>query len=383
MFRKNVVPLHCHKGGTTYNKNTTIQHTMNTIRKITAYLLFPLSIVYTIVVMVRNKAFDRGVLCQRRHKTATIGVGNLSAGGTGKTPHIEYLTNMLCAIEGYKPAVLSRGYRRQTRGFVLATPTTTVEEIGDEPFQMYAKHPDVPVAVCEDRNLGMDMIANRCSSVNLVLLDDVYQHRYIRPDILVLLTDYTHPFYTDSVIPFGNLREPRSGYKRANIVVVTKCPTTLSTEEQSQITARIKPTPDQKIFFSYMEYGIPTAMDGQSTASLDSITDVLLLTGIANPKPLVNKVAQTCRIHLCRFADHHNFSIADIELIAKRFHNIKAKRKIILTTEKDYVRLSSTKLRPALEGMPIYYIPIQIHFHKSVDTSFDNEILRLLAKQSL
>ena len=356
---------------------------MDIIRKITAYLFFPLSIVYTIVVVVRNKAFERGLLRQRRHQTPTIGVGNLSAGGTGKTPHIEYLTNMLSAIEGYKPAVLSRGYRRQTRGFVLATPTTTVEEIGDEPFQMYAKRPDVPVAVCEDRNLGMDMIANRCSDVNLVLLDDVYQHRYIRPNIMVLLTDYARPFYTDSVIPFGNLREPRSGYRRADIVVVTKCPTTLSAEEQSQIVARIKPTEGQKVFFSYMEYGTPTAMDGQSTASLDSITDVLLLTGIANPKPLVDKVAQTCRIHLCRFADHHNFSIADIELIAKRFHNIKAKRKIILTTEKDYVRLSSTKLRPALEGMPIYYIPIGIRFHEGANTSFDNEILRLLAKQSL
>ena len=132
-----------------------------------------------------------------------------------------------------------------------------------------------------------------------------------------------------------------------------------------------------------MEYGTATAMDGKSTVDLKDITDVLLLTGIANPKPLVDKAAQTCRIHRCRVADHHNFSRADIELIAKRFHNIKAKRKIILTTEKDYVRLSSTKLRPALEGMPIYYIPIQIHFHKSVDTSFDNEILRLLAKRHL
>ena len=356
---------------------------MDIIRKITAYLFFPLSIVYTIVVVVRNKSFERGLLRQRRHQTPTIGVGNLSAGGTGKTPHIEYLTNMLSAIEGYKPAVLSRGYRRQTRGFVLATPTTTVEEIGDEPFQMYAKRPDVPVAVCEDRNLGMDMIAKHCEGVNLVLLDDVYQHRYIRPDILVLLTDYARPFYTDSVIPFGNLREPRSGYKRANIVVVTKCPTSLSAEEQSQIVARIKPTEGQKVFFSYMEYGTPTAMDGHSTASLTSVTDVLLLTGIANPKPLADKVAQTCRVHLCRYADHHNFSTADIEMITKRFRNIEAERKIILTTEKDYVRLSSDKLRTATKGLPIYYIPIGIRFHEGANTSFDNEILRLLANQNL
>lgn len=356
---------------------------MDIIRKIIAYLFFPLSISYAIVVMVRNKAFERGILHQRRHKTATIGVGNLATGGTGKTPHIEYLTRMFSTIEGCKPAVLSRGYRRKTRGFVLATPSTAVEEIGDEPFQMYAKRPDVPVAVCEDRNLGMDMIANRCSDVNLVLLDDVYQHRYIRPDILVLLTDYARPFYTDSVIPFGNLREPRSGYRRADIVVVTKCPTNLSAEEQKRMVDKIKPTNSQKVFFSYVEYGTATAMDGKSTVELNEISDVLLLTGIANPKPLADKVGEKCRVHQCRFADHHSFSHSDIEMISRQFDAIEAERKIILTTEKDYVRLAAAKHSAAIDGLPIYYIPIQIRFHQSNGTTFDNEILRLLAKQHL
>ena len=365
------------------HQNTASKHTMNIIRKIIAYLFFPLSIAYTIVVMVRNKAFERGILHQRRHKTATIGVGNLATGGTGKTPHIEYLTRMFSTIEGCKPAVLSRGYRRKTKGFVLATPASTVEEIGDEPYQMYAKRSDVPMAVCEDRNMGMDMIAQKCGTVNLVLLDDVYQHRYIKPDVLVLLTDFACPFYTDSVIPFGNLREPRSGYRRADIVVVTKCPTNLSTEEQQQMVDKIKPTHDQKVFFSYMEYGTATAMDGKSTVDLKDITDVLLLTGIANPKPLADKVGETCRVHHCRFADHHNFSHSDMATINRRFHNIEAKRKIILTTEKDYVRLVAAKHSAAIDSLPIYYIPIQIRFHQNNGTTFDNEILLLLAKRHL
>ena len=351
---------------------------MNIIRKIIAYLFFPLSILYTLVVVIRNRAFDRGIIKQCKHNIPTIGVGNLSAGGTGKTPHVEYLARLLQKENYGRLALLSRGYKRKTKGFVLASPSSKVEDIGDEPYQMYCKLSGVNVAVCEDRNNGIQLIGKHCPDTNIILLDDVYQHRYVKSDILVLLTDFAHPFYTDRVIPFGNLREPRKGYKRADIIVVTKCPTIFPVAEQKKISAKIKPYEYQKVFFSYMEYGTPTSIDGKSTVSLNNITDVLLVTGIANPKPLADKVGQTCSVHLCRFADHHSFSRSDMEFICKQFLAIKAIKKIILTTEKDYVRIKSSVYRSIIDNLPIYYIPITIRFHKNVNITFDTEILRLV-----
>lgn len=353
---------------------------MNKIRIVAAYLFCPLSIIYTLVVTIRNKAFDCGVLRSCGHNIPTIGVGNLSAGGTGKTPHVEYLARFLQNENCGRLTLLSRGYRRKTKGFILASPLSKVEEIGDEPYQMYCKLPDVNVAVCEDRNIGVKLIENYCSDTNIILLDDVYQHRYIRPDVMVLLTDYNMPFYRDRVIPFGNLREPRKGYKRADVIVVSKCPANMSELSRNEIVAKIKPLCNQKVYFSYLEYGIPLSFDQKNTINLDAVGDVLVVAGIANPMPLVNKVKETSKVYLCQFADHHHFSKADMELIRKRFLAINSDSKIILTTEKDYVRLKSSPYRDVIVDLPIYYIPIEVKFHQSAYPNFDTQILTLLRR---
>lgn len=353
---------------------------MNKIRIVLSCLFYPLSIIYTLVVTIRNKAFDYGVLHSSRHSIPTIGVGNLSAGGTGKTPHVEYLVRLLQKENYGRLALLSRGYKRKTKGFVLASPSSKVEEIGDEPYQMYCKLSDVSVAVCEDRNTGVQLIGKHCPVTNVILLDDVYQHRYIKPDVLVLLTDYNMPFYRDRVIPFGNLREPRKGYKRADVIVVTKCPADMTEQTKNKIIDAIKPSENQKVYFSYLEYGMPLSFDQKNTINLDAVGDVLVVAGIAKPMPLVNKVKETSKAYLCQFADHHHFSKADMELIRKRFLAINSDSKIILTTEKDYVRLKSSAYRDVILDLPIYYIPIEVKFHQSAYPNFDTQILTLLRR---
>lgn len=346
-----------------------------------SYLFYPLSIIYTLVVTIRNKAFDYGVLHSSSHSIPTIGVGNLSAGGTGKTPHVEYLVRLLQKENYGRLALLSRGYKRKTKGFVLASPSSKVEEIGDEPYQMYCKLSDVSVAVCENRNTGVQLIGKHCPDTNVILLDDVYQHRYIKPDVLVLLTDYNMPFYRDRVIPFGNLREPRKGYKRADVIVVTKCPADMTEQTKNKIIDAIKPSENQKVYFSYLEYGMPLSFSQQSTINIDAVDDVFVIAGIANPIPLVNKVKETSKAYLCQFPDHHHFTKADMELIRKRFLAVNSDSKIILTTEKDYVRLKSSIYRNIIDDLPIYYIPIEVRFHKNLSPDFDTQILSLLKQR--
>ena len=338
---------------------------MNPYIKITAYLLYPISIMYAVVVAIRNKAFDCGILRSQKHNIATIGVGNLSVGGTGKTPHVEYLVQQL--QHKYNIALLSRGYKRTTKGFVQASPHTTAQNIGDEPYQMYNKFRNIHVAVCEKRNTGVEMLQKQCKGIDLVLMDDVYQHRHIKPDVMVLLTDYSNPFYTDKVMPFGTLREARGGYKRASVIVVSKCPQTMSTEQQQHIIQKIKPMPWQKVYFSYLEYGQPTNLEG-TTTTLQHIQHILVVAGIANPIPLMEKVQETSKATLCQYPDHHNFDTNDIDNIKKQFEEIDTDNKIILTTEKDFVRIKTSEHIEAIKHLPIYYIPIQIKFHPTADT---------------
>ncbi len=349
---------------------------MLNIRHIIAYLLYPISIGYTLVVWVRNYCFDKGLLRMQRPGIPTIGVGNLSCGGTGKTPHVEYLVRMLQSR--YKPALLSRGYKRKTKGFVLATPQTTVQEVGDEPYQMAQKFPDATVAVCENRNMGITQLLLENPPPDMVILDDVFQHRYVKPDISILLTEFDRPFYSDRVLPFGNLREPRLGYQRADIIVVTKSPAQLSQKQIDFVLHKIHPNPSQYVFFSSIEYGTPLSLDGTQVQDLATVDHILIVAGIANPEPLVQKLSQTSQTLLCQFPDHHEFNRDDIHRITTLFQSMSGSNNIIITTEKDSVRLKASPYQVLISQLPIFYIPISIIFHKTSELSFDETISLLL-----
>ena len=309
-------------------------------------LAFPFSLIYALVVYFRNVLYDSGILQSTEFKTPIVSVGNLSTGGTGKTPMIEWLLTHLSA--GSKFAVLSRGYKRKTRGFVLAQTSSTAEEIGDEPLQIYSKFPEVSVAVDADRIRGIKRLETS-KHPNLILLDDAYQHRKVKPLFSILLTSYGKLYTNDWYLPTGNLRDTISSSKRADLIVVTKCPPDLDNENQLRITRELKPRKDQRVLFCSLEYDINLKGKNEKI-SLDGLQnkEVTLVTGIANPKPLITflKSANITFDHH-QYRDHHFFSRKEID-----FFNSKP---LILTTEKDYMRL-----KDSVDNL--YYISVQHKF---------------------
>jgi len=309
-------------------------------------LAFPFSLFYALVVYLRNVLYDSGILHSTEFKTPIVSVGNISTGGTGKTPMIEWLLTHLSA--GTKLAVLSRGYKRKTRGFVLAQTTSTAEEIGDEPLQIYSKFPEVSVAVDADRIRGIKLLETS-KHPNLILLDDAYQHRKVKPLFSILLTSYGKLYTNDWYLPTGNLRDTISSSKRADLIVVTKCPPDLDNENQLRITRELKPGKDQRVLFCSLEYDI-NLKGKKEKISLDRLQnkEVTLVTGIANPKPLITflKSANITFDHH-EYRDHHFFSRKEID-----FFNSKP---LILTTEKDYMRL-----KDSVDNL--YYISVQHKF---------------------
>ena len=307
--------------------------------KILRFLLFPFAIIYGLITSIRNLCYDLGIFKSTGFNTPTIVVGNLSVGGTGKSPQIEYLIRLL--KDNYKIATLSRGYKRKTKGFLLINDKHTAEDSGDEPMQFYKKFKnDIKVAVDADRTNGITKLLEQESIPEVILLDDAFQHRKVKAGFYVLLTKYTDLYVNDFIVPAGNLRESRSGAKRADIVVVTKCPDNLSIKEQQKIIAKIKPSRRQKVFFSTICYN--TNLPGTSDLTIAGLqtAEILLVTGIANANPLLNYLAEK-RInyqHL-NFPDHHDFTEGDLKKIQNKFDKINAKKKYIVTTEKDYVRL--------------------------------------------
>lgn len=307
---------------------------------------FPISLVYGLVVYIRNILFDTGIFKSHSFSTPTVCVGNLSVGGTGKTPMIEYLIALL--KENRKLAVLSRGYGRKSTGFVKAGTTTTVQQIGDEPFQIYKKYPEVTIVVDSDRRHGISLLEAK-EKPDLILLDDAFQHRKVRASISILLTAYGQLYVDDWYLPTGNLRDSKREAHRADLIVVTKCPSNLSLEKQGEIMKKLSPLKHQHILFSSLVYD--TVLLGNSgTLTLEELRDkkVLLVTGIANPKPLVTYLNEaSIPLEHLEFGDHHFFTEKEIDLF-----NTKA---LILTTEKDFVRL---------EGKVdnLYYIRIEHRF---------------------
>ncbi len=343
-------------------------------------LAFPLSCIYGCLVFLRNKLYDWGIQPSKKFDTPTISVGNLSVGGTGKTPHIEYLIRLLKSE--FYIATLSRGYGRTTKGYVLSDTQSTATDIGDEPLQFKKKFREIRVAVDSKRVRGIKKLKEEFPSLQTILLDDAFQHRAVKPGLSIVLTDFSKLFTSDFMLPSGNLREFRTGIKRADIIIVSKCPEILLPIERKRLITEINPLPYQQIYFSFLKYGefIPFNEDITNLFSKEYYFDrnysVVLLTGIANTASLEyylkNKVKN---IIPAKFSDHHSYTKNDLQSIQKIFNNIASSNKIILTTEKDAMRLKNPEFSNILKTLPLFYIPIEIEFHDKDKNTFNEQVL--------
>jgi tetraacyldisaccharide 4'-kinase len=332
-------------------------------------LLFPFALLYGGIVILRNWLYDRRWLRSTTFNLPLICVGNLSVGGTGKSPMVEYLIGHHKG--SFRLATLSRGYKRKTKGYALAGDRSTALEIGDEPMLFHHKFPDVPVAVGEERLVAIPQLLHDRPDTQAIVLDDAFQHRPIRAGLNILLTDHGNLYTRDFFLPTGDLRDSRSSAQRAQVIVVTKCPADLSVNEKAALTRELAPTKNQRLFFTTIVYGTPYHITGEAFIQLTDDTEVLLVTGIANPRPLKNYLEQRTHTYsMMHFGDHHIFSIDDWKDIQKRFQELTGERKLILTTEKDAMRL--LKFENELGSMPFYVVPIEHRFLFEEGTQFDS-----------
>jgi len=335
--------------------------------KLLRILLFPFSVLYGFITSARNFLFDKGILKSTSFDIPVIAVGNLSVGGTGKTPQIEYLIRLLS--DKYKVATLSRGYKRKSEGFVLADAGSNAEILGDEPFQFYQKFPNIQVAVDAKRTNGITQLLSQSEKPQIILLDDAYQHRKVKAGFYILLTSYGDLYADDFMLPTGNLRESRSGANRAKIIIVTKCPKNLSDEKQNEIRNKLKLGSSQQLYFTFINYDGTVYGKNEKIAVSEIKSEAkLLLAGIAKPTPFFEYLKNE-NDECLTFPDHHHFSEKDLEMIQN-----KAQNKKIITTEKDYVRLKNSKLISQL-----YYLPIKSTFINN-QQNFDSAILGYLKK---
>ena len=345
-------------------------------------LLLPISLLYHIVLTIRHKLYDWHILRTTRFEKPVICVGNLNLGGTGKTPHTEYLVNLL--KDNYHVATLSRGYGRKTKGFKQADQNSTYQDLGDEPLQYFKKFPDIQVAVDEDRVKGVDHLLGEQGGEKpeVILLDDAFQHRRIEAGLNILLTEYQHLYCDDFLFPAGNLRDVKSAAKHAQIIVVSKSPTTLDEEKKKRIISKLKPNEEQKVFFSYLEYNDLQPLNKKAkTVSIEDADSVLAFCGIANPKPFVEDLETHYKTvdSLC-FADHHAYTKEDISVLLQRFENLGGEKKIIVTTEKDAARLTNSPYLCQFETVPLFDLPVSVHFHE--EEKFNEEILNYVRQNN-
>ena len=299
------------------------------------WLLIPFSLIYGFIVFIRNKCYDWGIFKTVRIPIKSICVGNLSVGGTGKTPHVDYLIQHFLQSDK-RIAVLSRGYGRQSKGVLIATESSTSADLGDEPLQYKQRYGNqIDVVVAEKRVLGVQTIQEKLSKTELIILDDAFQHRAVQAGFSILITPFDDLFTNDFMLPTGNLREWKSGKKRANLIVVSKCPPNMSSETKARIVRELQ-FPSERIFFSSVEY---TDLAAFTPSEIGPIDHVLLVTGIGNPTPLLEFWKSKCSVDHMAFPDHHNFTLSDIKGIHEKFGTFEAKNKVIVTTEKDYMRL--------------------------------------------
>lgn len=322
-------------------------------------LLFPLSLVYFLVIFLRNRLYDMGVFKSTSFNLPLVCIGNIAAGGTGKSPMTEYMVREL--KNHFQVATLSRGYKRKTRGYALAGENSTALEIGDEPMQFHLKFPDTPIAVGEARIEAIPQLLHDKPATQVIILDDAFQHRAVQAGMNIVLTDCNNLYTRDWYLPTGDLRDEKGSIKRAQVIVVTKCKPGLSTEERQAILDEIEPLPEQAVFFTSIRYGQPYHIISKKPVQVTTEVEVLLVTGIANPRPLKNLLQEKSKTYYeMAYNDHHIFTIDDLKDVQKRFNTIQAQDKIILTTEKDAVRL--VKFEQELAAMPLYVVPIELEF---------------------
>ena len=349
-------------------------------------LLYPFSLLYGLITSVRNFLFDTGIIKSCKFNIPVICVGNLTSGGTGKTPFTEYLAGLLG--KKLKVAILSRGYKRRSLGFKIATPNSTVTDIGDEPVQYARKFPHFTVAVDRSRKHGIETIISARPDTEIIIMDDAFQHRRVTPGLSILLSDYERPVMNDHMLPYGNLRECKKNIQRADIIVITKSPQELSSVEQKEISGNFGRYSGQKIYFTSVAYkdpvpvfdDKPSELEILSTSMMES-TGIVLVTGIANPDPLKEYLRKSYReiLHL-KFGDHHLFNLKDIEKIRTSWNSLKASDRFVFTTEKDAARLREFSNIAEPFRSAFYFVPIGIHFLFDAGKEFDNQIIEYAGK---
>lgn len=339
-------------------------------------ILFPFACLYGLATSLRNLLFDWHILPSKSYEIPVIAIGNLIVGGTGKTPHTEHLVSLL--RNNYRVAILSRGYRRKTRGFIMASPESSPRDIGDEPRQYVNKFQDVTVAVDENRNHGIRHILSSKPDTQVILLDDAFQHRYVRPGKSILLTDYHHLYVNDYLLPTGKLRESSRGARRADYIIVTKTPKIFSPITRRQIVNELKPRPGQMVFYTYLTYDKPVAIRRSMAngPASEKYNYILMFSGVANSYPLQEYLRGLCNeLIVIDFNDHHNYTASDFEKLLKEYQSIISKDKVIFTTEKDAARIDAEEFSGYLENLPVYYIPVRVRFHDCDEVKFDKLIL--------
>jgi len=349
--------------------------------KLLRILLAPIALIYGLIVKIRNLLFDCHIFKSVQFNKPIICVGNITVGGTGKTPHVEYLLKLLSST--HNVATLSRGYKRKTKGFGYVSTSSTASEVGDEPLQMKLKFPSINVAVDADRVNGISRLIRENANLDTIILDDAYQHRWVKPRLLILLIDYNQLITRDYFLPMGRLRDSVKEKRRANIIIITKCPSNLSDEQKISIKDELKVAPKQSIYFTTMVYGnpIPVFKEYGKTLELNKSQEIFAFAGIANPTfffSYINKKAILIEKHT--YPDHFTFTKNKISPIFDSYLKSKALNKAIITTEKDAARLREI---PSLEEdfkKALFFIPIEVHFLDSQENNFNNQILTYARK---
>ena len=336
--------------------------------KLPPLISVPLSWLYGMVVHIRHKLFDLKILRSEEFDIPVVCIGNLTVGGTGKTPVAELLIERFS--EHYRVGVLSRGYRRKTKGFVLSTPTSSARTIGDEPRQMKLKYPSVPVAVCEKRAEGIRLLRKAHPEIELIILDDAFQHRYVEPWVNILLMDYNNPVYRDRLLPWGRLRDTRNQIHRANFVLVTKCPDDLNPLDMRIVINSLGLVPYQSLYFTRMRQGeITPLFADRAVGKVREGDPVIAMSGIANPVPLLENLRKRFDVVAeLTFDDHHTYRLSDMRRLEALFAAYPDA--VVLTTEKDAVKLTNRKKVPEAVQQRLYYVPIHVSFVADSESEF-------------
>ncbi|MBU1368531.1 MAG: tetraacyldisaccharide 4'-kinase [Bacteroidetes bacterium] len=342
--------------------------------------LLPLSWLYQLILGVRHFIYDKKIIKPATFDLPVICVGNLSFGGTGKTPHIEYLVRLLS--NDFKTAVLSRGYGRLSKGFIIAKPGMTYRDIGDESMQYFQKFKHITVAVDEKRARGIKQLIATAENPELILLDDAFQHRRVKAGLNILLTDFHNLYPNDFLFPAGRLRDITSAADRADIIIVTKTPKVFSPFTRRRLTEIIKPKAHQSLYFSYIKYDSLTPLaDHTNLAIPRKTTTIMLFCGIANPYPLQDFLQKKCTdLITIDFPDHHIFSKKDMHRVVNEFKNILGKNKIMVTTEKDAMRLVDSPYFSLFKNIPLFYVPIEVKFHESEQLNYNSQVIDYVRK---